>query len=90
MSSFRYWGVEIWFVSLISSVAILIGLFTLDFLFFLRLICGALVSCVTNSSLVNHPSKQKHTKTHTVSSKIASIRSPSTLHLVHETSSRSC
>jgi two-component system phosphate regulon sensor histidine kinase PhoR len=28
MSSFRYWGVEIWFVSLISSVAILIGLFT--------------------------------------------------------------
>lgn len=28
MSSFRYWGVEIWFVSVVSIVAIIIGLFT--------------------------------------------------------------
>ncbi|WMS88895.1 phosphate regulon sensor histidine kinase PhoR [Pleionea litopenaei] len=28
MSSFRYWGVEIWFVSMVTIVAIIIGLFT--------------------------------------------------------------
>ncbi|NVJ61759.1 MAG: phosphate regulon sensor histidine kinase PhoR [Gammaproteobacteria bacterium] len=28
MSSFRYWGVEIWFVSVVTAIGLLIGLFT--------------------------------------------------------------